>query len=90
MAVALREVLAEPLSTSAAIPLPQKTALPLNEFQLKVLRWIADGKRNEEIADILGSNCNIVQRVCCEAMDALGSPTRAGAVAAALRRKLIT
>lgn len=64
--------------------------IKLTARQTEVLRWVADGKRNEDIAKITGSTPRAVQAHVRRLMDAMGAGTRAGAVAVALRRGIIT
>jgi DNA-binding CsgD family transcriptional regulator len=61
----------------------------LTPRQLEIIKWLADGKHTNEIADIIGCSVNSVHVNLFRAMDRMGAATRCGAVAFALRRGLI-
>lgn len=64
---------------------------PLTVVELEVLKWIADGKRNHEIADLMTGRTTalMVQNHVNHIMDKVGASSRAAAVAWGLRRKVI-
>jgi DNA-binding NarL/FixJ family response regulator len=63
----------------------------LTHHQVAILQWVANGKRNEDIALLMGlSRPQTVQAHIQRIMDATGTGSRAGAVAWAMRRKLIS
>jgi DNA-binding NarL/FixJ family response regulator len=53
----------------------------LSPREVEVLRWVADGKSNEEIARLLSIQVKTVEGYCQRLMDELGIHTRAGVVA---------
>lgn len=61
----------------------------LTSLQRRVLQWTADGKRSEETAEILGISINAVKAHMNRIMNTTGTNTRAGAVAFALRKRII-
>lgn len=63
---------------------------PLSERELEVLEAVARGERNKEIADGLGVSERTVKAHLTNVFNKLGVDSRAGAVAAALRMKLIS
>jgi DNA-binding CsgD family transcriptional regulator len=74
--------MAEPQLASVTVLLPAR--------HIEILQWLADGKRNEEIAEIMGlKRPQNVQAHVMRIMAATGTNTRCGAVAYALRRGLI-
>lgn len=67
-----------------------RTPPTLTEREREVLKWTADGKRNEDIAAIVHSTPKAIQANLRRIMDKTGTGTRTGAVAFALRKGLIT
>lgn len=77
-----REAVAEPLNGEV---------VKLTTHQTAILQWIANGKKNEEIALLMNlERPQTVQAHVQRIMDKTGTATRAGAVAWALRHGLIT
>lgn len=61
----------------------------LTQHQTIVLQWIANGKRNEDIGELMNCRDKDVQATMQRIMEKTGTNTRAGAVAWALRKGLI-
>lgn len=62
----------------------------LMEREIEILQWIADGKDNNEIADLMKlPRPQTVQAYVQRIMDRTGTASRSAAVAWALRRGLI-
>lgn len=66
-----------------------KADTPLTPLERQVLRWTADGKRSEEAAQILRITPGAVNAHMNRIMNQLGTNTRAGTVAFALRKGII-
>jgi DNA-binding NarL/FixJ family response regulator len=62
----------------------------LTEREQEILRLLADGMRNEGIAQALSISPLTVRSHVANSMSKLGAATRTEAVATALRRRLIT
>jgi LuxR family transcriptional regulator, maltose regulon positive regulatory protein len=65
---------------AAHTPPPANMLTPLSFRELEVLRWIADGKSNQEIAAGLVLSLNTVKRHVSTIMDKLGARNRTEAV----------
>jgi DNA-binding CsgD family transcriptional regulator len=63
----------------AQIPVPLAALHPLSLRQAQVLRWIADGKRNREIGDILELSERTVEKHVEKIFKALHVETRGAA-----------
>lgn len=59
---------------------------PLNPDQLEIIKWLADGKLHEEVADLVGVSRTIVWRRTCTAKNLAGAATTASLVAMSLRK----
>jgi DNA-binding CsgD family transcriptional regulator len=68
---------------------PEAEGPALSERELEVLRLVADGMSNEEIADQLGLSPHTVHRHVANVRAKLGQPSRGAAAAAAIRAGLI-
>lgn len=68
---------------------PAKAAAPLTPLERKVLQWTADGKRSDEAGQLLGITAGAVNAHVNRIMNQLGTNTRAGTVAFALRKGII-
>lgn len=83
----MRSMTAEAASTQAE----QKAALPptFTSRQLEVLQWLCNGKTNWEIGQILGTTEDTIKYHLSQVFTKLEVSSRAQAVAAALRMKII-
>lgn len=61
----------------------------LTSQQLQVLRLTADGKQSKDVAEMIGTTTRAVDAHMNRIMNELGTNTRAGTVAFALRRGII-
>jgi DNA-binding CsgD family transcriptional regulator len=61
------------------LPIPLAALHPLSLRQAQVLRWIAEGKRNSEIGDILGLSERTVEKHVEKIFKALNVETRGAA-----------
>jgi len=59
-------------------------------YQLEILYWMAAGKNDEEICEILGKHKHYAGRVVNEILDTLGAANRVGAVAIGFRKGLLS
>lgn len=83
------EVLRERAVARQHVPAPGAGAALLSERELDVLRLVADGRSNREIADALVVSPHTVHRHVANILTKLGQSSRAGAVSAALRAGLL-
>jgi DNA-binding CsgD family transcriptional regulator len=67
------------LPKRAQLPIPLAALHPLSLRQAQVLQWIADGKRNGEIGDILGLSERTVEKHVEKIFKALHVETRGAA-----------
>lgn len=69
-----------------------KAILPygLTVSEVIILQWVSHGKKYSEIAQILESNESAVKQHMVRVLNKLGACTNSGAVAIALRKKIIT
>jgi DNA-binding NarL/FixJ family response regulator len=89
-AIGLTESLVRLRATQRPRVAAQAGAAPrLSERQIAILRMIADGKDNAEIAHELNFALGTIKLHVREILDTLGCPTRAAAAARAVRLKLI-
>jgi DNA-binding NarL/FixJ family response regulator len=70
-------------------PGPSKKELPLSERQHEILKWVAEGLSNREIAAQLNITTNTVHDHWSEIMRRLEVSNRASAVATAFRLGLL-
>lgn len=61
----------------------------VTERERQILRWVRDGKSNQQIADVLGIGPLTVKNHIQKILRKLGAGNRAQAVAQALARNLI-
>lgn len=61
----------------------------LTGMEMEVLLWLANGKRFEDIAQIMSIKANAVKRHAFRIRAKIGANTLPGAVAIALRRRII-
>ncbi len=59
---------------------------PLTHKQIEIIRWLADGKEQVEIAEIMGSARNTITRHVSRAHQAVGTFNMHGLVAMSLRK----
>lgn len=59
---------------------------PLTQKQIEIIRWLADGKEQVEIAQIIECSRNRITRHVSRAHQAVGTFNMHGLVAMALRR----
>jgi two-component system nitrate/nitrite response regulator NarL len=85
-AVARGETYVDPRLGSALVA---RAGLALSQREREILRLLADGRSNHEIAKALFIAPDTVRTYIRRAMEKLGATTRTEAVAAALRRELI-
>jgi DNA-binding CsgD family transcriptional regulator len=62
----------------------------LNAREIDVLKWLAEGKRQNEIASLLRVKPKAANQSVTRVLRKLATKTSAGAVAAGLRKGLIT
>jgi DNA-binding CsgD family transcriptional regulator len=74
----------------AAVVEPARMATSLTARETEVLSLVAEGLTYEEIGARLGIGVETARTHVTKARERLGAPTRAGAVAQALRLGLIT
>lgn len=65
------------------------TAALLTPSQIAILQWASWGKNNEQIGAILGYTDKTVMAYMTKIMDTIGTSSRTGAVAWALRQGVI-
>ena len=63
--------------------------IKFDEQEISILKLVANGKSNEEIAESLQLRANQVQKTLRSMMDASGTANRPGLVALAFRRRII-
>lgn len=64
-----------------------KDDCPLTQYQRVVLQWVANGKRDWQIASIMGNTTDdAISTHVRKIMDRLGAGSRSGAVAIAVRK----
>lgn len=61
----------------------------LNPTQVEIIKWIMDGKRTEEIAELMGSTVPAIQQQVYRIMEITGTNTRVAVVIVAMRSGLI-
>lgn len=61
----------------------------VSKREMDVLTWVANGKRYEEIGELLNCKPNAVHQRMKRIMDKFGTNTSAGTVAVALRNGII-
>ena len=69
------------LSNRALKSVPLSALAPLTPPQAEVLGWIAAGKRNREIAELLECSVRTVEKHVENIMEALNGETRSGVAA---------
>jgi DNA-binding CsgD family transcriptional regulator len=69
------------LSARALQSVPLSALAPLTPRQAEVLGWIAAGKRNREIAELLSCSMRTVEKHVENIMEALNGETRSGVAA---------
>lgn len=67
------------LPKRAQLPIPLAALHPLSQRQAQVLRWVAEGKRNSEIGNILGLSERTVEKHVEKIFKALHVETRGAA-----------
>lgn len=67
----------------------KKKPTQLTEIEREVLKWLSLGKRFDDIAVLMSISVNAAHQNVHRIKDKLGANTSAGAVAIALRRRLI-
>jgi DNA-binding NarL/FixJ family response regulator len=75
-------------SRSASSPPRQSPTLTVSQREVEVLRLLAQGKSNQQIADALVISLNTVLRHVSNIYAKIGAANRADAVAYAVRRNL--
>jgi DNA-binding NarL/FixJ family response regulator len=83
---ALQEPLARPAAASTA---PRRTAGGLTPREVEVLRLVADGRTNRDIAAVLVLSEHTVARHIANIFNKLGIASRTGAAAFAVRQGLV-
>lgn len=69
-------------------PIPPWSPM-LSAGELEVLKSLSNGKRPAEIAEAMGTSVGMARQWIHRIMDKLGATTQAGAVATAMRRRII-
>jgi DNA-binding NarL/FixJ family response regulator len=69
----------------AYLPAGEASAVPLTGRELEILRYVADGLRNRDIADHLGVSEQTVKNHLTHVLDKTGAPNRTQAVTHAVR-----
>ena len=82
-------VVLEPVSAPAIASPPSNGTAGLSAREVEVLREMVSGARNHDIATKLGITERTVKAHCGSIYQKLGVESRAGAVAAAVQRKLV-
>lgn len=77
---------ARPVTGITATP-PE--ACPLTQYQLVIIQWVSNGKRDEEIAAIMGTTAGMIHQHMHRIFNKLGVPSRTSAVAMAFRKAWI-
>lgn len=78
---------AQAIISVADHPAWKPVACPLSTYQRTILQWVANGKRDGQIASIMGNTTEgAIQQHVTRILNVLGSNSRAGAAAMALRR----
>lgn len=68
---------------------PSEERVLLTRRQIEVMQYIANGKKNEDIAELMAITVHVVQLDVVQACNALGCANRSSLVAWALRRGII-
>ena len=67
----------------------EEASVELSARQIQLLQWLADGLTSRQIAKNTGLSDNTIKGYLSKLMQTLGVHTRAGAVGAALRKRII-
>lgn len=79
-----------PVSGPEVVAVVVAAECPLTQYQLVILKWVSNGKRDEEIGAIMGTTGGMIHQHMHRIFNRLGVPSRTSAVAMALRKGWIT
>ena len=63
--------------------------IKITPYRLQILQYVADGKRNHEIAEVMNVRATAVQQQIYIAMTEFGKSSRSGLVAHLIRKNIL-